>query len=393
MSRLAILGVTGSIAAYRAADVARELMRAGFEVRVCLSHAALHFVTPALFEGLTGHPCVTHAFDEPERGRMAHIDWAREANVLVVCPATANAIAHLAEGKGLDMFTTLALATDAPLVICPAMNPHMYAHPATQASLQTLRERGAYIVEPQEGDVACGEYGEGKLATTERIVRETLEAATSSELYRGLTVVITAGPTYEPIDPVRYIANRSSGKMGYALADAARRMAAEVRLVSGPTHLRAHPSISVERVTTAEEMLAATLEAAAAANLLIGAAAVADFKPANPSKEKIRRESDLTLSLVPNPDILATVAAQRPELTIVGFAAEAGLDENSARNKMEAKGLAAIFLNDVSRPDVGFDSDENEGVLLLRGGESVRFEKAPKSRIAWKLLEQVRRLL
>ncbi len=393
MSRLAILGVTGSIAAYRAADVARELMRAGLEVRACLSHAALQFVTPALFEGLTGHPCLTHAFDEPERGRMAHIDWAREANVLIVCPATANAIAHLAEGKGLDMFTTIALATDAPLVVCPAMNPHMYAHPATQASLETLRERGAFIIEPQEGDVACGEHGEGKLAATERIVSETLLAATRSELYRGLTVVVTAGPTYEPIDPVRFLANRSSGKMGYSIAEAARRMGAEVRLITGPTHLRAHPRVSVERVTTAEQMLAATLEATAGANLLIGAAAVADFKTANPSKEKIRREGDLTLALVPNPDILATVASQRPELKIVGFAAEAGMDERSARNKMEAKGLAAIFLNDVSRTDVGLETEENEGVLLLRSGESVRFDKAPKARIAWTLLEEVRRLL
>jgi len=393
MSRLAILGVTGSIAAYRAADVARELMRAGLEVRACLSHAALQFVTPALFEGLTGHPCLTHAFDEPERGRMAHIDWAREANVLIVCPATANAIAHLAEGKGLDMFTTIALATDAPLVVCPAMNPHMYAHPATQASLETLRERGASIIEPQEGDVACGEHGEGKLAATERIVSETLLAATKSELYRGLTIVVTAGPTYEPIDPVRFLANRSSGKMGYSIAEAARRMGAEVRLITGPTHLRAHPRVSVERVATTEQMLAATLEATAGADLLVGAAAVADFRAATPSKEKIRREGNMTLSLVPNPDILATVASQRPELTVIGFAAEAGYDEAAARRKMDAKGLAAIFLNDVSRPDIGFDSEENEGVLLLRGGESVRFDKAPKARIAWTLLEEVRRLL
>lgn len=392
MSRLAVLGVTGSIAAYRAADVARELMRAGFEVRACLSRAALQFVTPALFEGLTGHPCLTHAFDEPERGRMAHIDWAREASVILVCPATANAIAHLAEGKGSDMLTTIALASDAPLVVCPAMNPHMYAHPATQASLETLRERGAFIIEPQEGDVACGEHGEGKLAATDRIVTETLAAAARSELYQDLTVVVTAGPTYEPIDPVRFLGNRSSGKMGYALADAARRMGARVRLISGPTHLRAHPKVEVVRVTTAQEMLQLTLQATADANLLIGAAAVADFRAASPSKEKIRREGDLTLSLVPNPDILATIASQRPGVTLVGFAAEAGLDEASARRKLEEKGLAAIFLNDVSRSDIAFDSDENEGVLILGGGESVRFEKAPKGQIAWRLLDELRRL-
>lgn len=393
MSKLVVLGVTGSIAAYRAADVARELMRAGFEVRVCLSRAALQFVTPALFEGLTGHPCLTHAFDEPEQGRMAHIDWAREASVLLVCPATANAIAHLAEGKGLDMFTTIALATDAPLVVCPAMNPHMYAHPATQKNIETLRERGAHFVEPQEGDVACGEHGEGKLATTERIVSETLLAANRSELYQGLTVVVTAGPTHEPIDPVRFLANRSSGKMGYALADAARRMGARVRLISGPTHLHAHPKVELVRVTTAEEMLQATLEATADANLLIGAAAVADFRAASPSKEKIRREGNLTLTLTPNPDILATAASQRPGLIIVGFAAEKGLDESSARRKLEEKGLAAIFLNDFSRTDIAFDSDENEGVLLLRGGESIYLPRAPKPRIAWALLEEVRRIL
>lgn len=313
--------------------------------------------------------------------------------MLLVCPATANAIAHLAEGKGLDMFTTIALATDAPLVVCPAMNPHMYAHPATQKNIETLRERGAHFVEPQEGDVACGEHGEGKLATTERIVSETLLAANRSELYQGLTVVVTAGPTHEPIDPVRFLANRSSGKMGYALADAARRMGARVRLISGPTHLHAHPKVELVRVTTAEEMLQATLEATADANLLIGAAAVADFRAASPSKEKIRREGNLTLTLTPNPDILATAASQRPGLIIVGFAAEKGLDESSARRKLEEKGLAAIFLNDFSRTDIAFDSDENEGVLLLRGGESIYLPRAPKPRIAWALLEEVRRIL
>lgn len=393
MSKLVVLGVTGSIAAYRAADVARELMRAGFEVRVCLSRAALQFVTPALFEGLTGHPCLTHAFDEPEQGRMAHIDWAREASVLLVCPATANAIAHLAEGKGLDMFTTIALATDAPLVVCPAMNPHMYAHPATQKNIETLRERGAHIVEPQEGDVACGEHGEGKLAATERIVSEVILAANRSELYQGLTVVVTAGPTHEPIDPVRFLANRSSGKMGYALADAARRMGARVRLISGPTHLHAHPKVELVRVTTAEEMLQATLEATTDANLLIGAAAVADFRAASPSKEKIRREGNLTLTLTPNPDILATAASQRPGLIIVGFAAEKGLDEPSARHKLEEKGLSAIFLNDVSRSDIGFDSDQNEGVLILKNGKTIHLEKEPKGQIAWRLLEEAHQLL
>ncbi|MER3414274.1 MAG: bifunctional 4'-phosphopantothenoylcysteine decarboxylase/phosphopantothenoylcysteine synthetase, partial [Armatimonadota bacterium] len=201
------------------------------------------------------------------------------------------------------------------------------------------------------------------------------------------------GPTHEPIDPVRFLANRSSGKMGYALAEAGLRMGAEVRLITGPTHMRAHPRVSVVRVTTAQEMLTATLNATSGANLLIGAAAVSDFRAAPPSKEKIRRGDGMTLSLVPNPDILATVASQRPELTIVGFAAEAGMNETSARSKMEAKGIAAIFLNDVSRPDVGFDSEDNEGVLLLREGESVRFEKALKRRIAWGILEEVRRLL
>ncbi len=393
MKRTVILGVTGSIAAYRSADVARALMRAGFEVRTCLTRAAQEFVTPALFEGLTGQPCLTHAFDEPVRGRMAHIDWARDAAALLVCPATANAIAKFANGEGDDMLTTIALASDATLVICPAMNPHMYADETVQRNLKALRARGAVIIEPEEGDVACGENGQGKLASVERIVSITESVAKTSALYEGLHVVITSGPTYEPIDDVRFLGNRSSGKMGLALASAAVRMSARVSLVMGPTHGVPHPRVETTRVTTAQEMLDATAALCGEADLLIAAAAVADFRPQAKAAGKIRREGPITLTLEPTPDIVATVTERYPKLAAVGFAAEPGNDLESARRKLEEKGLIAIFLNDVSRPDIGFESDQNEGVLLLKTGQSVAFRKASKYEIAWRILDTVRPLI
>lgn len=393
MSQVVILGVTGSIAAYRAADVARALLRAGFEVRACLTRGAEEFVTPALFEGLTGHPCLTHAFDEPIRGRMAHIDWARQADALLACPATANAIAKLANGEADDMFTTIALATDAPIVVCPAMNPHMYADEATQHNLQRLQARGAVIVEPEEGDVACGENGQGKLASVERIVEITEDVVRKTSLYEGLHVVITSGPTYEPLDEVRFLGNRSSGKMGFALASAALRMGARVSLVSGPTHLIPHPRCEVLRVTTAQEMLDACLALGESADTLIAAAAVSDFRPHDTFVGKLRREGALTLTLEPTPDIVATVSEHFPSLATVGFAAESGNDLASARKKLEEKRLSAIFLNDISRRDIGFESDQNEGVLLLKTGEEIPFPKASKTEIAWRLLEAVRPLV
>lgn len=382
-----VLGVSGSVAAYRAADLARELMRAGHTVRVCLTDGAKRFVTPALFEALTGQPVLESVFEEPERGRMAHIDWARAADAVVVAPATANTLARLAHGLGDDMLTTLVLATAAPLVLAPAMNPHMLANDATAASLKTLEGR-ATIVTPDEGDVACGEHGRGKLASVARIAAAVEAVLMDRQRLAGRRVLITSGPTQEPIDAVRYLTNRSSGKMGAALARAALLMGAEVTVVAGPSAASYPLDARVLRVRTAQEMHDAAL--AEGGNLIVAAAAVADYRPANPSTGKLRRSSEaLTLNLVPNPDIVAALAARYPEATVVGFAAEPSTDLVVVRDKLARKGLFAIAANDVSDASIGFESDDNALTLLFRDG-TVR-ESGLRSKLAcarW-LLEEV----
>lgn len=390
MSQRVVLGVSGSVAAYRAADVARELMRAGFEVRVCLTDAAAEFVRPALFEALTGQPCLEGVFEEPERGRMAHIDWARSADVLAVVPASANTLAKLAHGVADDMLSTLALAYDGPMVVAPAMNPSMYAHDAVQTALAVLRDRCAEVVEPEEGDVACGEHGQGKLASNARIVEAIVEAAHRSTLLEGQTVLITSGPTREPIDSVRYITNRSSGRMGAALARAAKQMGARVVVVTGPAAAAMPAGVEVVRVETAEQMLAAAMPFAGSADLIIGAAAVADYRPASEEKGKRRSGSAWSLELVPNPDVLAALAAARkPGALAVGFAAEPDEGLEIARGKIAAKGLDAIAVNDVSRADIGFDGSHNELTLLRPNGEPVASGRRSKLGCAQWLLQSL----
>lgn len=386
-----VLVVSGSIAAYRAADLARDLMRAGFTVRVCLTDSAQKFVTPALFEALTGEPCLQDVFEEPERGRMAHIDWARKASVFVAAPATANLISKLANGIGDDMATTLALAYEGPLVIAPAMNPSMYAHEATRQSLRSLAERGAIIVEPQEGDVACGEHGEGKLATNARILEEVLAVASRSQALSGKHVLITSGPTQEPIDNVRFLTNRSSGKMGAALARAALLMGAKVTVVTGPTPTPLPLGAQIVRVHTAKEMLSACLPFAATADLIVGAAAVADFHPASAVEGKLRREdTPRMIELVENPDVIGCLAKNAKDgAHVIGFAAEPSSDMETAKQKIQRKGLAAIAVNDISRCDVGFESGENELTLLFADGRQVESGKRSKLNCALWLLEQV----
>mgnify|MGYP001809941740 CR=1 FL=1 len=369
MARI-VLGVTGSVAAYRAADLARDLMRVGHEVRVCLTRAATEFVTPALFEALTGQPCLQDVFEEPERGRMAHIDWARQADLVLIAPATADALNKLAAGVADDMLMTIAVATTAPLLVAPAMNPAMYTHPTVQASLSTLQSRGILIVEPASGDVACGENGQGKLADNGSIVAASMHVLARSQRLKGQRVLITSGPTQEPIDDVRYLTNHSSGKMGFALARAARWMGAEVILVSGPTALPSPTDVQTIRVQTAEEMLAAVRAHAAGCHLIIGCAAVADYRPAHPVKGKLRRSEDvLRLELIPNPDIIATVAHEFPDARVIAFAAEPSSDPTAAREKMARKGVWALAMNDISRPGLGFGSDENELRLLTAQGD------------------------
>jgi phosphopantothenoylcysteine decarboxylase / phosphopantothenate---cysteine ligase len=386
-----VLGVSGSVAAYRAADLARELMRSGFTVRVCLTDAAQNFVTPALFEALTGQPCLTDTFEEPVPGRMAHIDWARQADLIVVSPATANTLNKIANGVGDDMLTTILLATTKPVVVAPAMNPQMYANEATQTSLQTLRERGVEVVEPVEGDVACGENGQGKLASIPEIVRAVVETAQHGTALKGQQILITSGPTQEPIDDVRYITNRSSGKMGAALAKAALRMGAEVTVIAGPQREPLPAGATVIRVKTAEEMLAAAKSHLGNKTIVIAAAAVADYRLAQPISGKMRRTSEsINLELVPNPDIVATLAkAAGAGVKIIGFAAEPTSDLAVAKAKIERKGLHAIAANDVSQAGIGFDAIQNELVWLDAKGNTERSGVMSKYQCAVWLLTKI----
>jgi phosphopantothenoylcysteine decarboxylase/phosphopantothenate--cysteine ligase len=374
-----VVGVTGSVAAYRAADLARELMRHGCEVRVCLTEAAKKFVSPVLFESLTGNAVVSNVFDEPEPGKMAHIDWARWADAIVIAPATANTLAKLSGGEADDMLTTICLATTAPLVLAPAMNPQMYAAPPTQVALSVLAEREAVIVEALTGDVACGEHGQGKLASVDAIVAATLDVLGAGLVLAGKKVVITSGPTQEPIDMVRFISNRSSGKMGAALAKAAIMMGAEVTVVSGPGRVPLPLGADVLRVISACEMLGAARTVAEGADWIIGAAAVADYRPKAFFEGKRRRDGQpWTLELVPNPDIIATLARENPSARAVGFAAEPGPDTEPARAKLERKSLHAIAFNDVSDAAIGFDSDVNELTVLFSDGTDIRSSRRSK---------------
>ncbi|MGV3616587.1 MAG: bifunctional phosphopantothenoylcysteine decarboxylase/phosphopantothenate--cysteine ligase CoaBC [Fimbriimonas sp.] len=365
-----VLGVSGSVAAYRAADLARELMREGHFVRVCLTDAAQKFVTPALFEALTGQPALIDAFEEPERGRMAHIDWARQADAVVVAPATANTIVRLAHGIGDDMLTTLVLASAAPLIVAPAMNPHMYANDAFRDALAILQGRAAMIVEPVEGDVACGEHGQGKLASIPHIVGVVRTVLARAQLLAGKRVLITSGPTQEPIDDVRFLTNRSSGKMGAALARAAILMGADVTVVAGPQRATLPMGANVVRVRTAAEMLTATLAEAPNCDLIVGAAAVADYRPAIRFAGKLRRSGDpMRMELIPNPDVIATVAEAAPHARVIGFAAEPTGETTVALDKLRRKGLYAVAANDVSQAGQGFDADENVLRVVFADGQ------------------------
>jgi len=387
-----ILGVTGSIAAYRAADIARELMRRGCTVRVCLTPNGEKFVTRVLFESLTGQPCLTWAFDEPEVGRMAHIDWARTADAMLIAPATANIINKVAQGVADDMLSTLAVSFTGPMLMAPAMNPAMYGNVTVQSSIKALQERCVTFIEPAEGEVACGENGQGKLASIAEIVEATMEVVSRSQLLKGKKVLITSGPTRERIDSVRFLSNRSSGKMGAALAKAAMLMGADVTVVTGPVSVVYPFGAEIVRVESAQEMLSAASSRAKDVDFIVGAAAVADYRVANPASGKVRRSADpINLELVPNPDVIAELAKSAPQAKVVGFAAEPDPDLQVARAKLTRKGLVAIAANDISRDDIGFESDQNELVLVRKEGEPMKSGKMSKLGCALWLFDQIAR--
>lgn len=364
-----LLGVSGSISAYRAADLARELMRHGLIVRVCLTDAAQNFVSAVLFETLTGQPCLVDTFEEPTVGRMAHIDWARQADLVLIAPATANTINKVANGIADDMLSTIALVTTRPMVLAPAMNPQMFLNSTVRRSLEALVSRGATIVEPTEGDVACGENGQGKLASIATIVEVVEDVLFSSNLLAGKKVLITSGPTQEPIDSVRYISNRSSGKMGASLARAALQMGAQVTVVAGPQVEPLPLGATVRSVLTAQEMHDEAMALAPNFDLIFGVAAVADYRVADPKTGKLRRDGNsLSLQLIPNPDIIASLASVAKNAVVIGFAAEPTSDLSVAQSKIARKGLFAIAANDISDKETTFGSDQNRLSLIFADG-------------------------
>ena len=366
-----IVGVTGSIAAYKAAELTRSLIREGANVRVIMTEGACEFVTPLTLQALSGHEVHTDLLDTEAEAAMGHIELARWADALLIAPASADSIARLVQGRADDLLGACALATPAPVFVAPAMNQEMWAKQATQDNVQTLVSRGIAMLGPSSGSQACGDIGAGRLLEPDDIVSAVAEHLSTGAL-SGRHVVITAGPTREPICPVRYISNRSSGKMGYALAEACLNAGAKTTLISGPVSCEPPAGATVINVETTQEMFDASMAAAATADIFIGAAAVVDFKPATVSDRKIKRSGveAMDLSLVPNPDIIASVAGgeARPQL-VVGFAAETHDVQDYARKKLVSKSLDFIFANDVSDQSIGFNSEQNAGILIGKNAD------------------------
>jgi phosphopantothenoylcysteine decarboxylase/phosphopantothenate--cysteine ligase len=386
-----VLGVSGGIAAYKAPELVRRLRDIGADVRVILTPNAARFVSPLALAAVSNHGVILEQWGDPEKGGVDHIALARWAELLLIAPATANVLAKLAVGLADDALTTYALAHRTEILVAPAMNTHMLAHPTVQQNIATLRARGVGIIEPVNGLLACGEEGAGKMPDVPELV-QMVGARFASRDLAGRRVLVTAGPTREPLDPVRYLSNRSSGKMGYAIADAARRRGAAVTLISGPTSVIAPAGVTMTRVTTAAEMHAAVMSAAPDHEIVIKAAAVADFAPVHVADRKIKKQegSDtLTLELRRNPDILADVAKLSPRPFVVAFAAETDMVEQNAREKLQRKGADLIVANDVADATIGFDSDQNEVLVIARDGSSTRIAKADKSVIANRILDEV----
>jgi phosphopantothenoylcysteine decarboxylase/phosphopantothenate--cysteine ligase len=389
------VGVSGGIAAYKAAELVRALQKHALDVHVVMTEAAQHFVQPLTFAALSGHKVISSMWEAPEEpggdaaSSIEHMDAAQTTDALVVAPATANILAKFANGIADDFLSTLYLATTAPVIVAPAMNVNMWQHAATQANLETLANRNVRIVSPESGYLACGMTGAGRLAETEAIVEAVLSVLHHRNDLVGETVLVTAGGTREALDPVRFLGNRSSGKMGYAMAEAAQRRGARVILVTAPTALRAPAHCEVVPVVTTEEMRAAVLSRVDQATIVIKSAAVADYRPKVQAGQKLRRSGPLTLDLEPTGDILREVVERRHSgMLIIGFAAETEDALAHARDKLLRKGADAIVLNDVSREGVGFDSDRN-AVTFLTHDRSIEMAEMPKRELADHLLDEI----
>ena len=386
------LGVGGGIAAYKAAEVVRLLQERGIRVQVIMTASAQEFVRPLTFAALSGERVITSMFSADATSEaniesaIEHIAVAQSIDTLLVAPATADVLAKFAQGIANDFLSTLYLATSAPVVVAPAMNVNMWEHPATRANLETLRRRGVKIVEPGSGYLACGMTGPGRLAENEAIVAAVLEVLGAAQDLAGETVLITAGPTREKIDPVRYLTNRSSGRMGYALAEAALRRGARVILISGPTSLKPPAEAEVTSVQSAAQMRDAVLRYLPESSIVIKTAAVADYTVKHPAEQKIRRGGGMTVELEPTADILSEIARQKSSQLVIGFAAETQNVIENARKKLTAKSLDAIVVNDVSREGIGFDSERNAVTIITRS-EAIEVPEMTKWEVAQRVLD------
>ena len=388
-----ILGVTGSIAAYKAVTLLRTLLREGAIVHVVMTQSAMKFVTPLTFEVLSGHPVSTDVFEAHQE--MTHLSLPEQADVIVIAPATANCLAKSALGLGNDLLSTMLLTAQCPLIMAPAMDGGMWTHPSVIEHVQTLRARGTIVVDPEEGPLASGRIGQGRLAEEGTILEAIQTALAPRRDWQGDRILVSAGPTQEPIDPVRFISNRSSGKMGYAIAEAAQARGAQVVLVTGPTALPTPRGVEIISVATAEEMTQALSARLAWSTVVIMAAAVADFRPTHPASHKIQKQgrAGQTIDLERTTDILTSLSAQRTTQLMVGFAAETNDLIVRAKNKLTAKGLDLIVANDVTTEGAGFGSDQNVATLIDRQGTMTELPLMPKRALADAILDRAQELL
>ncbi len=388
-----VVGVTGGIAAYKAAELVRYLIKSAAHVRVMMTPAATHFISPLTFETLTGHAVLTDLFPAAGGGTL-HIDWARWPDTVLLCPATANTIAKIANGLADNAVTTTVAACTAPVIVCPAMNKEMYANPLYQQNQNKLLQNGYLVVTPGQGELACGEVGWGRLAELDEIVDAVKTAVTVKKDFTGKKVLVTAGPTYEALDPVRYLGNRSSGKMGFAVAERAALRGAQVTLITGPSHERAFSGVSLQRVQTAAQMLEAVEKHLVDQDVLIMAAAVSDYIPGSVSPQKIKKsDAELLLRLVRTRDILQAAASGKGERIHVGFSLETENEIPYSLHKMEQKDLDLIVLNNPLEPDAGFEVDTNVVTLLHRSGQQETWPKLSKLEVADRILDAVQNLL
>ena len=406
MANKVLLGVTGCIGAYKAAEILRGLQKQNVEVRVMMTRHATEFIAPLTFEALSGHAVIADMWDRPNHSQIEHISWARWADVILIAPATANCLAKFAHGLADDFLSTVYLSNTNPVFIAPAMNVEMWQHPATQANLATLKQRGVTIIEPGTGYQACGEIGAGRLAEPEDIVERVIQffrtrrcalGAPHSQDLKGEHILITAGPTVEDLDPVRFITNRSSGKMGYALAEAAQARGARVTLVSGPVRLTPPDGIETINVRATREMYDAVLARLHDATAFIGCAAVADFRPAQKADNKLKKlgRTNLTLELETTEDIIAAVGAavgaqsKDTSRIVIGFAAESQNLLDYAERKLREKGMHAIVANDITRQDAGFDVETNAATILRRDGTRTELPLQSKRELAERVLDEI----